>query len=317
MNVLIFVMTMLMLLSLMTYARFESYRNSQAFQIIFKHYMQEEERGYINLQAEKTYKSITVTEKEGKAAAKIDASPRIGIGLFFDKKRDSKTKEWEQTKILFKNLVRVLYEKQPFYTQIEQERPSFIDDLIKAITHSVDNVATEKKLSSPTDLANLKLDDPLLDKVLYKMLHGAFYKSVITNTPEPTKALLNNEKSDEVEAETSIDDDDQSTEIAEFKSPEGYYSLLDFVTSSSKPKIRVYLASKEVLQTIFPDPATVDAIIEERQRLYRQAISDSEGNDTKQLDETFKNQFQRMKDPTIDDETLNFSVSKTNPKYYQ
>lgn len=310
MNVLIFVMTMLMLLSLMTYARLESYRSSQAFQMIFKHYMQEEERGYINIQAEKTYDSIKVSENKGKPGIKIDASPRIGIALLLDKDRDQKNKEWEQTKLLLKNLMSTLYHTQPFYLHIEEERPSFIDELMRAITQAVDELPQEKKPKMADDLANLKLNDPELDRILYKMLHGAFYTQKIEDH-DSTK------KQKPAEAESDIDngaDEDLNSEIAEFKSPEGYYSLLDFVTSASKPKIRVFLASKEVLLAIFHDPATVNAIIEERQHLYRQALSES---DPKSLEESFKNQFQKMKDPGINEETLNFSVSKTNPKYYQ
>jgi len=64
MNVLIFVMTMLMLLSLLTYARLESYRNSQVFQIFFTYYMEKDERGYQNLAAEKLYKKIKAPGKK-------------------------------------------------------------------------------------------------------------------------------------------------------------------------------------------------------------------------------------------------------------
>lgn len=310
MNVLIFVMTMLMMLSLMTYARLETFRSSQAFQMIFKHYMQEDERGYINLQAEKTYKEVKVSEKDGKARKKIDASPRMSIGLFFDSNREEKLKEWMQTKVLFKNLIKVLYAKQPFYIKIEKERPSFIDDLIRSMTQTIDGLSKEKKPKAPSDLANIKLDDPLLDSALYKMLHGAVYD----NVSEQEKVLVKKDKIQDEESETSVDDDDLSNEVAEFKSPEGYYSLLDFITGSAKPKVRIYLASREVLQAIFHEPTIVESIIEEREQLYRQTISEV---NIDQLDDNFKNKFLKMKDPMIDDETLDFSVSKTNPKYYR
>lgn len=311
MNVLIFVMTMLMLLSIMTYARLESYRSSQAFQIVFKHYMQEDETGYLNVKAKQTYKNINVSEKNGKPSPKINASPRIGIDFLYDKTRESNSKQWEQTKVLLKNLMRTLYEKHPFFKELEQKRPAFLDELLQAITKTIDTLSPEKKPKTAADLANLKLSDPELDQLLYKMLHGAFYKNILAD--QRSKDLKKEEKVTEADFETSIDDDDLSTEVAEFKSPEGYYSLLDFITSSKSP-IRVFLASKEVLESIFHDPGTVEAILEERENLYRQALAEG---DIKALNETFKNQFQSKKDPKIDEESLNFSISKVNPKYYR
>ncbi|HEV8052740.1 MAG TPA: hypothetical protein VGP47_09605 [Parachlamydiaceae bacterium] len=323
MNVLIFVMTMLMLLSLMTYARLETYRSSQTFQIIFKNYMQEDERGYINLQADKVYESIVVTEKENKddkkkpAAKKNDASPRIGIGLLFNPDREAKGKDWEQTKVLLKNLMRKLYSEQPFYKKLEAQRPNFVDDLVKSITQTVDELPKDVKPKHAVGLANLKLPDPLLDRVLYKMLHGASYMNVLNEEQKKVaeqKGFVIKERLSNKEIETASSDEVSGDDIDEFKSPEGYFSLLDFVNSGSKPKIRVYLAPKEVLQAIFNDKATVNSIIEERQRLYQQTDADGA---IEQLSESFKNQFMKLKDSSIEDETLNFSISKTNPKYYK
>ena len=315
MNVLIFVMTMLMLLSVMTYARLQTFRNSQAFQKIFQHYMEEDERGYFNSRAQIIYENdmkVSSSTQKGKNGSKIKASPRIGIALLFDPLRDSKGKEWEQTKILFKNLADTLYDKQPFYEQIKKDRPSFLEDLIGTITQMIDELSPKERPKKAVGLANLKLKDPVLDKVLYKMLHGASYIKPVAETERKKAKEKNNEEKD---AEASEDEETISTEAEEYKSPKGYYSLLDFVTASSKPNIRVYLASKEVLASIFHDPNTVNAIIEERQRLYHQIHSGS--GDADQLKELFKNQFQKTKDPAIDDETLDFSISKTNPKYYQ
>lgn len=315
MNVLIFVMTMLMMLTLMTYARLESYRSSQAVQIIFRDYMEGKERGGINTRAEMTYKEIESTKSEtgggGGKRKQINANRRITVSLIFDPKRESKGREWEQTKVLFKKLIKTLYEKQPFYQEIERERPSFQDDLIQAITQSIDALPSTERPRDAAGLANLELADPQLDQVLYKMLHGASYAEM-----ENGKLAVpaNKKKNEEVDLETSDERDNNADEAKEFKSPKGYYSLLDFITSASSPQVRIYLASKEVLEAVFPDPATVGSIIEERQRLYNQA---NNSGDINQLDELFKNQFMKMRDPAIDEALLNFSVSKTNPKNYK
>lgn len=316
MNVLIFVVTMIMLLSVMTYARLESYRSSQAFQVIFKHYMQEDERGYINLQAKNTYDNIKVGTKKGnKGAKKINASPRVGIGLLFDSSRVSKDQEWTQTKILLKNLIRNLYSAQPFYKKMEQENPSFIDDLIAAMTRAIDDLPKEKRPKKPSDLATLTLDDSRLDRMLYEILRGASYMIVVTDEQKILAEQKNTGvlKSNEPEGEASEDEEDAGEEDKEFKSPPGYFSLLDFVTARSKP-VRVYLAPKEVLQAIFPGNEIVQSIMEERERLYKEAMNDG---DTQQLSESFKEQFLKLKDPSIDDKALDFSVNKTNPKRYR
>ncbi len=316
MNVLIFVMTMLMLLSLMTYARLDSYRSSQTYQVIFKHFMQEDERGYINVQAEKSYKNIKVIEKEEadpqkKKSNKVDASPRISIALLFDPKRDEKEKEWGQTKILLSNLMKKLYSEQPFYKKLENEHHGFVEDLIKAITQAIDDLPKEKRPKKPEDLGNLKLNDPKLDKALYKMLKGALKLNVVT---DEQKKAQENDKSTDVVAETTVDDNEISNQTDEFKSSEGYYSLLDYLTATKSKQVRVYLASQNVLLAIFPDSSIVNAIIAERERLYKQVTADS---DPEQLSEAFKNQFLKSKDSAIDDEALNFTVNKTNPKNYK
>lgn len=318
MNILIFVITMLMLLSLMTYTRLELFRNSQAFQMIFKHYMEESERAYINQGAETAYGSIEVSqkndtpkEKQTKKAKPVGTSPEIGVKLLLDPTRDGKEKEWTQTKILLKNLIRTLYSKQPFYLKIEEERPSFLDELIRGITAAIDQLPPDQRPKEAKDLANLELSDPVLDKVLYKMLHGALYSDDVSEekTKDPFKQILIRETKEEA----TVDDEDLKKEI-EFQSPEGYYSLLDFVTAKYTPKVRVYLAPQEVLQAVFLDPATVESVLIEREYLYKRALADEDANE---LSETFKNQFQRLKDPALDDESLDFSVSKTNPKYYR
>lgn len=314
MNVLIFVMTMLMLLTLMTYARIDSYRSSQAYQIIFKHFMQEDERGYINKGADKGYEDIKVNEKkepteEKKKNNKVDASPRISISLLLDPKRNEKEKEWGQSKILLGNLMRTLYSKQPFYLKLEAEHPGFVDDLIQAITQAIDELPKEKKPKKPMDLGNLRLSDPKLDRVLYKMLNGALLLNVVTD--EQKNAIANDAA--EVEVETNVDDD--SSDADEYKSPEGYYSLLDYLTERPSKQVRIYLAPRNVLLSIFSDSeATVNAIIRERESLYRQVMA---GSDPEQLSESFKNQFLKSKVSAIEDDTLNFTVNKTSPKKYR
>ena len=61
MNILLMVMVMLMMLSLMTYAKLETYRSTQILDQFFNHYMQIEERGFINEDAVEKYKSTKMS----------------------------------------------------------------------------------------------------------------------------------------------------------------------------------------------------------------------------------------------------------------
>jgi hypothetical protein len=311
MNVLIFVVTMVMLLSLMTYSRLDSYRNSQTYQVIFKHFMEKDERGYINVRGRKTYEDIKVKEGEEngdgkKKSKKVDASPSISIALLLDPKREEKTKEWEQTKILLASLMKTLYSNQPFYIELEKEHPGFVNDLIRDLTQTIDALPKETKPKIPQDLGNLRLSDPKLDAALYKMLKGALKLNVVTDEQK-------NEKATEVIVETSVDDNEISNKTDEYQSPEGYYSLLDYLTDKPSKQVRVYLAPLNVLLSIFSKDSVND-IIAVREQLYKQAMA---GSDTDQLSESFKNQFLKLKDAAIDDDTLNFTVNKTNPKKYR
>lgn len=314
MNVLIFVMTMLMLLALMTYSRLDAFRSSQVFQSIFKHYMEIDERGYFNVKAMPFYEDIKVKTKAGKTGGKAEGSPRVSVSLLLDKtQRESKSKEWLQTKHLLKNLISTLYDDQPFYKKAIEKRPSLPDDLMNAMTQAIDELPKEKRLKTAADLANLKLVDPELDQILYKILQGAAYKEIIP-TKEKTPLLQPTKESVESEVDRSQADEGLESETGEFKSIEGYYSLLDFITASPTSKVRVFLAPKEVLESIFPNQQIVDSIISDRKQLYRQAIN---GAETKDLEATFKNQYERYRDPTISDESLSFAISKTNPKNYE
>src|SRR5665213_4596964 len=65
MYVLIFVTMMLMLLSILTYARLDSYRNLSGLQAEFKRYMEVLEREHINQEANRWYESTVVNKRNG------------------------------------------------------------------------------------------------------------------------------------------------------------------------------------------------------------------------------------------------------------
>lgn len=311
MNILIFVMTMLMILASITYAKLDAFRGARVFQTVYEESLQKEERGVINSRAEKVYEAVKINTKEGEERPRNSGTARIGIKLFVDKHARDKGDEWSQTKILFKNLLDVLYQDQPFYRDLAAKRSSFVEEIIEELVLSIDELSREMKPKTAADLANIRLPDPQLDKALYLMLRGASYMQI--GAPQQGGQPLGADNQEEVEPDTTAPEDQKlgEEEMQEHVSSKGYYSLLDFVTLSSPPKIRVYLAPREVLMAIFLDPGTVDSVIQERSELHKQAKA---GSDVKELGTKFKNEFERYKDPRIDEKSLDFSVSKTRPK---
>lgn len=308
-----------MLLALMTYTRVETYRSSQIFQLIFEHYMQGSERGFINQAAETIYNDIKVTtksakngEKEGKKKSS-GASSRISIAWLFDKKpSDQKPQEVQQMQLLLKDLILQLYSPQSFFQKAIQENPYIVDELLSNIRDAIARLPSDKKMKKTSELSSLILPNEELNTLLYKMLRGATYEEVIKPPSfeyQESNEIVNGDKSETDEEAVST----ESNQVEDHHSPKGYYSLLDFITMNKSSKIRVYLAPKEVLQTIFPDKGTVERILYEREEFYREA---RRGADTDSLETHFKNQFDSQRNPSIDEATLDYSISKTNPKTY-
>lgn len=308
MNVLIFVITMLMLLATLTYGRLSEFRHSQISQLIFEKYMQTTERAYGNSAAELLYDGIhKSTKNETPSAPRIQATSRISLTPLFkvNKNQDpAQSKQAEQSRVMLKRLMAVLYQDQLFFQKLQNQRPAFLDDLITSVVAAVHALPKNAGLKKTADLANLQLSDQELDAVFYKMLKGAAYQDVLKNvSTESGTEESNNDQKDEPPLNAS----------EEFRSPKGYFSLLDFITLSPLYKIRVYLAPREVLNVVFNDGDVVDEVINERYALYKQLQVGAKAED---LSRTFESQFVSKRNSEIDPSTLNFSVSKTNPKTY-
>ncbi len=307
MNIILFVMTMLMLLVTMTYARIETYRTSQVSQLFFRRYMQKHERGYVNDANDKLYIDLEGTPKNQSAqppkpqAPRAKATPRISLLYFIDKKkREGDVKGFEETKYLLKTLIDVLYKDAPFYKEAIDHNPTVIDNLIQAIIDAIDARTSEKKITKAEQLANLKLSDPILNDLLYKMLLGTPFKGVLVEETTGTE---------------DQEDDSLKEEGKEYIAPNGYISLLNYVNLSLNRPIRVYLASQEVLLTAFgQNKDVVKEIIGMRKNLYREATHDG---DVSALSQQFADAFKKLQDSRLSDKALDFTVSKTNPVVYK
>jgi len=182
---------------------------------------------------------------------------------------------YKSSLIIFKNLLSILYAEAPFFKEAKEENPRLEDDLIHAIVEK----GYKDKIQSAEQLANLELDDELLQSVLFKMLVGSKKKN------------------------------DKATE----QQVDGYYSLLSFLSFQKKAQaVSAYLAPQEILLAVFQNDQVVADIMEERMRVYKEITASKTANQ-QLLTEQFQNKFKDQIPSDIDKNLIDFRISKTKP----
>lgn len=314
MNILLFVMTMLMLLTSLTYARLENFRSHSLLQVQFENYIQNTERSIFNEKAVNLYEKTPVKSKvKGDAADKApksNASPRISWHMVVNADARQKDPEaFQRIMELNRKLFLVLYKDQPFFIKAQDDRPNIIDEMIMAIMHAAENPPSGLTLKKTADLANLDLGDALLNDLTYKVFKG------LPRAPEPPKKQVQETVVQETVVLAPGDLEEQVKEDSdEFKSDIGYDSLLDYITLRPT-KIRLYLAPKVLLLAIVEDETIVNEILELRYNLYREMMNKSKTARQKATD-SFKSAV-TSRIANLDEALFDFSVTKVNPKDYE
>lgn len=313
MNILLFTTSMILLLTALTYARLETYRSFSIVQGEFNYYMAHAERGMINQTAKNWYTNSAATRspnKERSSQGKGRALSRLSLAAFIDsKKQGAYQQELPQLTALAKKLISTLYKDQRFFQDFEQKRPDFVSALLSGLMIA-DSLPKEQKLMRTSDLANLNLQDVELNTVFYLMLQGT-----LTAEKEEQQEPLKYGNGCDFQGESGEEEDEaqESGKSEEVNSPQGTYSLLDFITLQEAAKVRVYLAPRPLLMAIFDDAATVSALIEARCHLYRAVINKTLNSE--QATQNFRSQF-LPSSKGFDETILDFSVTKTNPRHY-
>lgn len=305
MNILIYVITLLMLLVTITYAKLESFRALMGSQAGFVHYMGTIEKGAAEKGAEFWYNKIhfkrnkSETDKDNKNE-KIPGS-RLSFHLFVDTAaRENAAEIYPPTRELAKRLMNTLYKETTFFQKMMQQQPNFLDSLINEIQLAASQLPPTQKIKQPAGIENLDLPSEELKNTLYKMLKGL-------------PALSKN-----VELVPTSDDEADSVEGDESKAPPGYTSLIDHITMRATPKVRVYLASRPLLQAIYGDAYVVDIVIEKRNQLYKKVHADKDNQELKKASqEEFEQTCKHLGTAGDFHNILDFSVTNTNPKNYE
>lgn len=315
MNILIFVMSMLMIFALMTYARVDSYRTSAALENEFTRYMEVVERAYINMAADKAYVRMKVSSEPAQQPQKPtapknkdnlidDPEPRpktrsygrLNILPLLDPEvREKDPKAYNETVEIFKNLIKTLYGNQKQFQAELKKRPTLVEEIIDALSKAAESLPQNMKIKDISEISNLELDGGL-EEPFYRMLKGCPNPSL-----EPTLA----DNTDETE-----DTSEESDEIEEYVSEKSWDALRNFITLQKPSKINIFLAPRALLQAIYENPATAEAIVEARYRLYK-AVKSGEMS-AEEASQKLKNEFHQGGEDSL----LDYKVTGTNPWRY-
>lgn len=308
MNILVFVMTILMLLASLTYARLENFRSQSLLKAQFENYIKTVERRVFNEAAKHMYDKVKVRSRvtQKNESQKTNATPRLSWYLIVNASaRENDPEMFQKIVDLSKQLLFILYSQQKFFIEAQEERPNVLEELIMAFMDAADQQQLKgKKLKEAANLANWEFSDPLLNEFAYKIFKG------LPKLEEAPKQV-----DDLVVKTVTADEEEQAREDAEeFKSDIGYESFLDYITLKSK-KIRLFLASKPLLLAIVGDEVIVNEILELRYNLYR-AMINTEKMAPQKARENFKSAV-TSRVANLDEALFDFTITKVNPKDYE
>lgn len=279
MQILFFVISMLLLLAAMTYAKMESYKSMVLFRNQLESYSDVRKNRFDARFYESLYENTPMESKDGgKGGSKGEGFAYIGLTpLFSDSPDDEAGRDF--SKKLLKELIPLLYEDQIFYQDILAERPSFASDLVEELAKSLQQTIKTKgkPIKKIEEIANIEFEDPLLAEGWYKILKGF-------SAPYEERTEMREE----------------------------YPSLIDYITIKGEGKIRVYLAPRPILEVLFGDIGTANEVASLRNELYSDVSADRV--QPEEATKAFEEAFQSRLRSDIPRDKTDFSVSKTNPK---
>lgn len=293
MNILLYVITVIMLLTLTTYLRLENLISVYGVKKELASYLKNESKDQVNDAAADWYNLVAFSKENGGNQTTPSRSPanrKISWNGFLNPEIADQTPEtWEAFKAISKSLMYELFKDDPEFKDMYARDPHILDVLLEKITESNRQLHPEKRIVKVQNLPNLDLQNPELNQLLYLMILGY---------PKPKQVGLEQSGSPE-----NIEDE------ASKASERHQISLLNFITEKSAPQIRIFLASKPVLYAIYGDQNIVEDIIETRLSLYRRALQKEDVEGLKQEFERFR---QGPYGPYLD-----FTITKTNPRDYE
>jgi len=236
MNILMYVMTMLMLFTMLTYARLETFRSFFHTQKEFEHHMTSTERKTLNDKAFALYNAMRGKREStdpGKARPPKGIK-KLGWSILFDKnKQKEQSLKYQQVLDVSVRLIYSIFRHNHTFIDLVKEDADIVERLLKAIGDAAEERESSQKIRRDRDLESLNLSDPKLNHLFYLLLKGVY---------------ADNEKNQQQDKVVRLD---------------------DYVTLSNDP-LRPYLASQKILLAIYQEQNIVDKICERRTAIYKQ-----------------------------------------------
>jgi hypothetical protein len=274
MQVLLFVFTILMAMSIMTYQRIAAFKDISALRHEYVCYMEQTEHADFNEGQEKQYKKHHGKGPESQKDAAIGASRYLNLySLFAEQGEDN---AYKSRRLLLVRLLEILYGNQPFYQEMAEKRPNFVQEMIDRMIEGAKK--REPPIKTSKTLTNLELNDKELQHIYVKMFLG------------------NNEK--------------KQNKCLGIPTGSDYDSLSKYVRVQTKVQpIRVQLAPTDLLLAIFEEPDLVQKMLEDIKRLRNSVVSnkDKKTEASIEFERLYKNRLPKDLDPSL----FNFEISSS------
>lgn len=291
MGLLIQTSVLIMVIALITYARLDLFIPKKALETEIVNYMSSVERGWNNRIAEKYYDDLhPTTQKAGKGEKDTESK---GIGyISLTPLFEEDPEMLNNTRLLLRNLLTILYGKQPFVTNILKkgtysDPASLFNELIDAIIMAGKNRMPDDKLKTANQFMQLNVGS--LQPIFVNVINGCSCFA------------------EQQPAQKASDEDEGDGEDAGEDVPRNYCSLFSFATMVKGKKLSIYLAPEEILLALYGNPQIVSEIIQARNAAFKE-YSKNQTPEGKAALERFKNA-----QAAIDSKYLDYNVTTTNP----
>ncbi len=235
MNILPFVLTLLLILSVITIEKLERFKNFILVQHQYQTHIENVERYAFNKQQRAKKKDSHADHQQ------------LSFDYFIDKKmlKEGETEKYKQFRRITLDLIKILYGKTQFYKDLEQKRPNVAEELLDSIRASADRLIEDDKIRTIENISRLQLDDFDLQEMFYRMLRGTISK-------------------DDLKA---VNEEDKKRVEELSKNEKAYVPFLTYIRKDSTKTINVWLAPRELLEAIFESEEIVEAILVKRKEL--------------------------------------------------
>lgn len=288
MSLLIQTSVLIMVIALITYSRLELYLPKKALEQEIVNFMSHTERDWMNRYASVYYDSLHpekkgLTNEDGKPPKEQPkGTGQISLRPLFEES----TENLDNTRVVLRNLLSVLYEKQPFVLNAVKnggypDASSLFNELIETIIQIGKNQQLE--------------DRPKTDNQ-FKQLDLGSFQSLFVNIVNGCSACV--EEGEAVEGDSG----DVGSVV-----PRNYCSLFSFANLQPYKLLSVYLAPEETLMALYGNPQIVSEIIQARTAAYKEYKNNPTPESQAAL-ERFKSV-----PAAIDSKHLEFRVTGTNP----